>query len=91
MNNVIPVLPEDTLVFNIHYDKNNPVTIINRIADNCKIPYEEVKQPFFIKLSSPTPKTLSLRKDFNIIKKTAKRDSLIQADIRSKLDKLIGD
>jgi hypothetical protein len=88
-NNVIPVLPKDTFIYNIYKDKKNPLSTIYKIADIHKIPWTETKLPFIIKLCLPHPKIMTLQNDFSIVKRNAKRDDLIQAEIKQKLDKII--
>ncbi|MES2591680.1 MAG: hypothetical protein V4608_07335 [Bacteroidota bacterium] len=88
-NNVIPILPSDTYVFNIYEDKNHPLSIIYRIIDFYKISWTEAKLPFIIKFSSPTPKIMTFQTDFNILKMASKRDELIQIGLKTKIDEKI--
>ena len=87
-NNVLPILHCDTQVYNIYQDKDNPLSMIYDVVDITKTPWTDVTLPFIINLSSPTLKVLTLHKDFNTAKKTPKRNSSIQADLKKKINEM---
>jgi hypothetical protein len=90
INNIIPVLPENTLVYNIYRTKPNPIDKINIILDRNKISWAETRLPFIIKLTEKTPKIYSLQADYTKIKKqTSKIDEGLQEKIRQQLTKKI--
>ena len=89
INNVLPVLPKDTYVYNVHNDKDNPLSMIYTVIDITKTPWTDVKLPFVIKLSPPTLKVLTLHNGFNAAKKTPKKDAAIQADIKDKIENIL--
>ncbi|MDO9185912.1 MAG: hypothetical protein Q7W13_07865 [Bacteroidia bacterium] len=88
-NNVLPILPKGTLIYNIYQNKKHQLSRIYDVISFYKISRNEAKLPFIIKFCSQAPKIMTFKNNFNIARKTPKRDDLIQRDIQNKLETLV--
>jgi hypothetical protein len=85
INNIIPVLPENTTAYNVYKDKPNPIHTINDILGIAKISWHDIKLPMIIKLTEHTPIVFSLNDDYNKTKNNGKRDIEVQKEIEIKI------
>ena len=86
INNIIPVLPPNTLVYNLYKDKKNPHVEVCHTLDKLKIPREKRRLPFLIKIKSNSPLVYSFHAEYFALKNlSAKRDAELQIKIKEPL------
>ena len=89
INNILPVLPKDTIVYNLNVDKENPSRTIYNIVDQTKASFDDTRLPFIIKLNEGKPLIYSFSADFKTIKNNnSKVDLGVQKLVSEKLNRI---
>lgn len=90
-NNVIPVLPKETIIVNVYHDESDVLRKANLIIDRKQYPWSTTRLPLLVKFTESSLLVLSLHDDYKTIvkesvKTNAETQNRIQAQIIAKMN-----
>src|SRR5687768_2208818 len=90
-NNVIPVLPKETVLVNIYRDEIDLLRKVNLLIDRKQYPWSSTRLPILVKFTEFSPLVLSLHDDYKNIVNTSVKTSTetqnrVQAQIVAKMN-----